>query len=132
MRLREAGENYLETILELENHDKKIRSVDIATKLSVSRPSVNKAMNILREDGLIEQELYGTITLTQKGRKIAESVHKRHSLIKNFLMKELGVQECIAEKEACGMEHAMSDATMDKLADYLENIKNNTNKKDTE
>ncbi|MEG2295538.1 MAG: metal-dependent transcriptional regulator [Oscillospiraceae bacterium] len=123
MRLREAGEDYLETILQLEDQDKKIRSVDIANKLSVSRPSVNKAMNILRENGLIEQELYGTIMLTPKGRKIAESVHKRHSLIKNFLMKQLYVDELVAEKEACGMEHAMSDDTMDKLANYLDNLK---------
>lgn len=119
--IQTSGENYLEVIFELEQSNDKVRSIDIANKLKVSRPSVNKAMGILRELKMIIKRPYGDITLTEKGREIAKEIYNRHTVIRTFLIDVLGVDKNIAEKDACQMEHVVSKQTMEKLTEYINN-----------
>lgn len=119
-KLREAGEDYLEAILVLEDENKEVRSIDVANMLEVSRPSVNKAVGNLKELGMVEQQPYGSIRLTEKGRKRAKLVAKRHKILKYFLMEVLGVDAETAEEDACKMEHVVSEQTIEKLMKYIE------------
>ena len=96
-----------------------VRMSDIAAMLHVSKPSVNKAMGVLKDAGYIHQEVYGTIHLTESGRHYAQKVYSRHVLFKRFLMEVLEIDEQTAEEDACHMEHCVSDATMDKLRIFL-------------
>ena len=114
-RMNESSENYLESILILEQRNPSVRMSDIAAMLHVSKPSVNKAMGVLKDAGYIHQEVYGTIHLTESGRHYAQKVYSRHVLFKRFLMEVLEIDEQTAEEDACHMEHCVSDATMDKL-----------------
>ncbi len=114
-----SQEDYLECIYDLSTDDGGVRSIDVARTLNVSRASVNKSLAGLKEDGYIEQEPYGPITLTKKGRAIAKDVRTRHNALKAFLMEVLGVNEEIADVDACEMEHAISKTTANKLYAYL-------------
>lgn len=117
--LREAGENYLEAILELEEESGPVRSIDVANGLGVSRPSVNKAISVLKKAGMVEQQPYGRISLTEEGRRQAMAVRSRHTTIKHFLTQVLGVEEATAEEDACRMEHVVSEETMERLTSYI-------------
>ncbi len=119
MRSNEASENYLEAILVLEKNNNQVRMSDIAKYLNVSKPSVNKAMNILKDAGYILQQRYGTILLTDSGRSYARKVYDRHTLFKRFFTEVLHVSEVTAEEDACHMEHCISDETMEKLNIFL-------------
>lgn len=119
IKLREAGEDYLEAILELEVNGGAVRSIDVANRLGVTKPSVSKAMGILKSAGFIEQQLYGSITLTEEGRKRAHQVKNRHIAIKRFLTEVLGVDGVVADEDACKMEHVVSEETMTRLLDFL-------------
>ena len=110
-KLTPSSEDYLETILELSDRDDAVRSVDIAEHLHVSKASVTKAMGILREAGLIEQAHYGLIRLTSQGRQRAGKILLSHGMLKQFLTDILGVDDTIAEQDACRMEHAISEET---------------------
>lgn len=114
MLLGESLEDYLETILILSENEK-VRSIDVAHMMSVSKPSVNKAMNVLKEKGYIEQQPYGSIYLTEAGREIANKVYDRHKNIKAFLMIVLGVEDETAEKDACRIEHIISEQTFQSM-----------------
>lgn len=118
-RMNESSENYLESILILEQRNPSVRMSDIAAMLHVSKPSVNKAMGVLKDAGYIHQEVYGTIHLTESGRHYAQKVYSRHVLFKRFLMEVLEIDGQTAEEDACHMEHCVSDATMDKLRIFL-------------
>lgn len=120
--LREASENYLEAILKLEDNAHSVRSIDVATELGVSRPSVNKALGVLKKAGMVEQQPYGRISLTAEGRARATEVARRHALLKGFLVEILGVDDMTADFDACKMEHVISEQTMKKLAGYLEGL----------
>ncbi len=124
MAIQSSGEDYLETILELESGSGFVRSVEIARKLGVSRPSVNKAMNILKDAGMIYHEAYGDISLTEKGRERANQTVKRHRVIKTFLMDILKIDETTAEEDACKMEHVISDITLDQWEVFNETYLN--------
>jgi len=106
-RILESGEDYLETILILQNRNGEVRSVDIATEMEFSKPSVSVAMKNLREQECITMDRNGYITLTDKGREIAEKVYERHILFTNWLTS-MGVPEDIAAKDACRIEHCLS------------------------
>ncbi|MEG1790753.1 MAG: metal-dependent transcriptional regulator [Clostridia bacterium] len=121
--IHESGENYLETILELEIEKKPIRSAEIAKRLNVSRPSVNKAINILREAGMVEQERYGTIALTDDGRKRASKVKSRHELLFDFLANVLDINKDTATNDACRIEHIVSEQTIDSLTSFIKSYK---------
>lgn len=117
-----SKEDYLERIYDLSLIDEKVRSIDVARALNVSRASVNKSLGGLKDDGYIEQEPYGTITLTKKGRAIAKDVRTRHNALRTFLTQVLKVDYEIADKDACEMEHAISKHTADKLYAYLKKL----------
>ena len=123
LHLTMSNEDYLECLVRIEQEEgsaEGVRSVDVATRLNVSKASVNKAISALKAQGLVEQPYYGKIVLTEQGRKVGESVWYRHRLLRTFLIKELGVEYERADTEACSMEHALSDDTMSRWLAYLE------------
>ena len=117
MRLGESLEDYLETLLLLEASGH-IRCVDVARLMNVSKPSVNKAMNVLKEKGLVTQQVYGEIHLTEEGRQVAKEIYNRHQIVKGFLVHVLGVSEANAEEDACHIEHVISKETFDLMTKY--------------
>ncbi len=128
MKINESNENYLETILILEENNQQVRMSDIAKHLNVSKPSVNKAMSILKEEGYILQQKYGSILLTEEGRNYATKVYERHSLFLRFFTEILKIDEDIAEEDACHVEHCISDITMESLKKYLNEVLDNQDK----
>lgn len=115
MKLQESGENYLETIYVLKKKQGYVRSVDVANELGFSKPSISRAMSILKNDGYITIESSGNIQLTEKGTELAKSVYERHTVITEFFIKKLGVSEGIAEKDACRIEHIISPETFEQI-----------------
>ncbi len=113
--LYESGEDYLETILILSEKNEAVRSVDIAAYLGYTKPSVSRAVGILKDEGYIEVAQNGHITLTEKGRKKAGGVYERHGVIKRFLCEHLGVGGDTAERDACRIEHILSEETFSKI-----------------
>ncbi len=120
MKIQESGENYLETILLLEMRNGTVRAVDVANELGYSKPSVTRAMGVLKKAGLVDQELYGTIQLTEAGRKRANEIYDRHVLIKEFLMTVLSLDARTAETDACRIEHIVSQTTIDRIRALLQ------------
>ena len=114
MKIQESAENYLETILILSHRNPYVRSIDIANELSFSKPSVSVAMKNLRENGYIEMDTEGYITLTDKGRAIAETIYERHTLISRWLIT-LGVNPKTAVEDACRIEHVISRESFDAI-----------------
>ncbi len=121
MIIKESAENYLETILVLKNKKGNVRSIDIAHELEVTKPSVSVAMKKFREDGYILVDESGSISLTEKGLKVAERVYERHQIITKALMA-LGVDEITAIEDACKIEHDISEKTFEKLKEYVEGL----------
>lgn len=105
----ESGENYLETILMLKEKQGTVRSIDIARTMNFSKPSVSRAVGILKEDGYIIMDTGGEIELTEKGKEKAASIYERHQLLTRFLQQVSGVTKEAAEDNACRMEHIISD-----------------------
>ena len=116
--LTDSNEDYLEAILILKLKNGKVRSIDIANHLNVSKPGVNKAMNVLKENDLIEKDHYGDVTLTSKGEEIAKKIYKKHTTIKDFLLK-LGVSEETSDIDCCKIEHVISEETFIAIKNYL-------------
>ena len=112
MKIHESGENYLEAILVLEKRNGIARSVDVANELNFSKPSVRRAMSVLKEAGLVKIGNINQLLLTDEGREIAEKIYERHCLIKEFLIT-IGVSEENAAEDACKIEHDISDETFD-------------------
>ncbi len=117
MEIHESAEDYLEAILRLSEKEKEVRSVDIASMLGVSKPSVSHAMKLLREDGYIAMDRYGTIMLEEKGAVIARRIYERHRILASFL-ESLGVPEEVALQDACKMEHDISEESFAKLKEH--------------
>lgn len=120
--LSENHEDYLETILELEVLNTVARSRDIASKLDVKRGSVTGMLKKLAGRNLINYKPYGFVTLTPKGKKIAEEVTTRHNVFRHFLFKYLELDEQTAEETACRLEHSMSHATFLKFKAFVQNL----------
>ena len=118
MSIKESGEMYLETILILSDKLPKVRSIDIAEYRSLSKPSVCRAVAVLKRNGYIDVDKTGYITLTNSGKNIAEKIYERHTVITAILMR-LGVSEEDAVKDACKMEHVISDSTFDAIKAHL-------------
>lgn len=112
-------EEYLKTIYVLKNTEKQIRVTDISKKLNCSKPSVNRALNCLKDEGLILYEAYGDIIITEKGMEIAKSIVKKQDILKLFLTQMIGVDEETAGTEATKMKHAISEDTISKLEKYI-------------
>lgn len=112
MKIQESAENYLETILMQQNTLGHIRSIDICNALGYSKPTVSVTMKNFREDGYIHIDEYGYITLTEKGKSIAEKMYERHEIIAQFLIT-LGVDKETAYKDSCKIEHDISDLSFE-------------------
>lgn len=110
MRLQESGEMYLEAILVLSQRQSAVRSVDVGEYLGYSKPSVSRAMGILRQGGYVQSDEDGFLTLTDSGRAVAEKIYERHTVLTS-LLTALGVDKKIAAQDACRMEHVISDET---------------------
>lgn len=117
--MHESGENYLETILMLKEKNGTVRSIDIAREMNFSKPSVSRAMSILREDGFITMEQSGEIELTEKGKAKAHDVYGRHQLLTSFIERVTGVDEVMAEKNACRMEHILDQEVVDGIRKFM-------------
>ena len=117
-----SKEDYLRALLRLSECGVSIHSADIAITLGVSRASVSRMMDILKDSGYISKEKYGTITLTEKGGKVASCIRKRHDLLRIFLTDVLGVEAVTANGDACRMEHAISIETTNKLDQRIERL----------
>jgi len=119
MKLQESAENYLEAIYILQNRNGSVRSIDIARDLGYSKPSVSRAMKLLRENDYIIMEDDGFIKLTAAGTAIAENMYERHAFLSQFLT-DLGVDEKTAIQDACRIEHVISQETFDRLKAFVE------------
>ena len=118
MKIYESAENYLETIYVLHKKQGVVRSIDIATELSVSKPSVSVAMKNLRNNGYIEMDADGHITLLEQGYQIAAKMYERHTLMTQWLVR-LGVDPTIAAEDACKIEHVISESTFEALKQHM-------------
>ncbi len=118
MRIQESAENYLETILILQKRHGQVRSIDIASELSFSKPSVSIAMKNLRANELIEMDKNGFTTLTDKGRSIAEKIYERHTLLTDWLTT-LGIRPEVAAEDACRIEHVISAESFQALKAHV-------------
>lgn len=121
MKIHKSAEDYLEQILMLSEQKGYARSVDIATSLSVSKPSVSVAMKQLREGGYITMDKDNYISLTESGMEIAQRIYDRHKVLTQMLML-IGVDEVTAEVDACKVEHDISIKTFDAIRRQLERI----------
>lgn len=117
MTVRESGEMYLEAILVLAKKSGYVRSIDVSEYLGYSKPSVSRAMGILREGGYILIEKDGAITLTDSGKKLAETIYERHTVLSELLIR-LGVDEKTATDDACRIEHVISDESFQAIKQY--------------
>ena len=117
MTVRESGEMYLEAILVLAKKSGYVRSIDVSEYLGYSKPSVSRAMDILREGGYILMEKDGAITLTDSGKKLAETIYERHTVLSELLIR-LGVDEKTATDDACRIEHVISDESFQAIKQY--------------
>lgn len=118
MKLQESAENYLETILILSHKKDSVRSIDIANELDYTKPSVSVAMKNLRENGYIEMDHDGHITLTDGGRKIAEAMYERHTMLCEWLIY-LGVDKKVAAEDACRIEHVISAESFEAIKSHV-------------
>ena len=122
MKMLESGEMYLETILRLSNESPYVRSLDIAEAMNYSKPSVSRAMKILKENHYISIDGNGYIKLLKKGKDVANKIYERHKVITELLI-DLGVDEKQAENDACKMEHCISDESFEAIKEHLQKIK---------
>lgn len=118
MAIQESGEMYLENILVLQKQKGEVRSIDVAHYSGYSKPSVSRAMNILKKDGLITIDQDGFIHFTNTGYQIAHSIYERHVVLTRFLTA-IGVDEKVAAEDACKIEHDLSSETFERLKEHI-------------
>lgn len=119
MNLHESGENYLETILILSNKNDMVRCIDIARELGFSKPSVSRAVALLKKAEYINVEESGNVILTDSGRLRAEQIYERHNILTAYLIKTLNVDKELASIDACRIEHVISDEVFLKIKEYV-------------
>ncbi|MDR1953705.1 MAG: metal-dependent transcriptional regulator [Clostridiales Family XIII bacterium] len=119
MKIRESGENYLETILILKRRNGSVRSVDIATELDYSKPSISRAVGILKREGYITVDRDGNVEFTDIGKRTAENIYERHTMIAEYLNKALDVDKDVALEDSCRIEHVISEQSFDKMKSWL-------------
>lgn len=119
MNLTESMEMYLETIYLLERDHGHAHVAEIARELNITKPSVTKAMNHLKDEGFIDKQAYGHINLTEEGLKVSRKVFRKHSMITDFLEKSLGLSPADADDNACRMEHVITDVMLDAIEEFL-------------
>ena len=119
MHIQESGEMYLETIFVLSRQSGHVRAIDVGEHMGYSKPSVSRAMGLLRQGGYVEISKDGAITLTAVGCEIAQKIYERHTILTQFLVS-LGVNEEVASEDACKMEHAISDESFEAIKAHAE------------
>ena len=119
MALQESGQMYLETIYVLLQKSNRVRAIDVCEQLGYSKPSVSRALGILKSGEYITVDRDGFITMTDSGREVAEKVYERHTVLSG-LLTALGVSEEIASEDACRIEHVISDESFEAIKRYLE------------
>lgn len=119
MTHNESKEMYLETIYLLERQDHHAHTAAIAKRLGVSKPSVTKAMSLLKEQGLVQQERYGPVSLTKKGLALSKKIYENHKLITQFIISSLGLDAEQAEENACRIEHVISADMLSAIKEYM-------------
>ena len=119
MTLQESGEMYLETIYILSQENSFVRAVDVGERMGFSKPSVSRAMGLLRQDGYLEVAANGAITLTESGLAVASKIYERHTMLADFLVR-IGVSPEVAVQDACKIEHDISDETFEAIRRYLD------------
>lgn len=121
MKILKSSEDYLETMMMLQEQRGYVRSIDVAEQLGVTKPSVSYATKRLRENGYISMDSSGAITLTQAGMEIAQRMYTRHKLLKDFLIR-LGVDEETASEDACKIEHDLSEQTFEAIRRHVNGL----------
>ena len=119
MKLMESGQMYLETIYVLSKEKTGVHSIDVSEHMGYSKPSVSRAIGILKNGGYVEMAEDGSLTLTEAGRTVAEQIYERHTILTEFLVR-LGVDRATAAEDACKMEHVISDASLTALKTFVE------------
>ena len=117
MPIQESGEMYIETIYMLLNSNDKVRSIDVCERMGYSKPSVSRAIGILKKNGYINVDASGYITLTEEGVSVAQKIYERHTILSQFLEK-LGVPADIAASDACKIEHTISDVSFEAIKNF--------------
>ena len=118
MHIQESGEMYLESIYVLSQKSSSVRSIDVCEYMGFSKPSVSRAMGLLKGAGYVETDENGFLSLTKEGKELAEKIYERHTVLTQFLVK-LGVSESVASEDACKMEHHMSDETFEAMKRFI-------------
>ena len=121
MRIQESGEMYLETILIVGKKTGRVRAIDVAEEMSFSKPSVSRALGILRSGGFINVDKNGYITLTDVGKERAEKIYERHNVLTEFFIR-IGVPGQTAQDDACKVEHHLSDETFEAIKRFTEQL----------
>ena len=124
MNLQESGEMYLESILVLSKKKDRVRSIDVVEYMGFSKPSVSRAIGLLRGGGYVNMDADGYLTLTEAGLEVASKIYERHSLLSSFLIS-LGVSEETADADACKIEHHISDESFAAIKQYVDEAKEN-------
>ena len=119
MRLQECGEMYLESIYVLTKNNPHVRAIDVGEYMGYSKPSVSRAMGLLKSGGYVSVDESGFITLLPPGREVAEKIYERHTLLTSFLVR-LGVSKEIASEDACRLEHVLSDESFEAIKRHAE------------
>ena len=118
MALQESGEMYLETIYVLLQNHSNVRAIDIGEELGYSRPSVSRAIHLLKDEGLVKTDEYGFVILTEAGKVLAKRIYERHTVL-TAALKYIGVDDKIASEDACRVEHYISDTTFDAIKVFM-------------
>lgn len=121
MQLQESGEMYLETILRLTRKQNRVRSIDVVESMGFSKPSVSRAVGLLKKGGYLTVDKDGYLFLTEEGLRTAERTYERHRVLTEFFCR-LGVSEAVASSDACKMEHDISDETFGAIKNYLDRL----------
>ena len=124
MHLQESGEMYLESIFVLSKTSSAVRAIDVCEYLGYSKPSVSRALGLLKEGGYVVTDRHGFLTLTDEGRIVAEKIYDRHTEISAFLVS-LGVSPEVAASDACKIEHVISDESLEAIKNHLSMAKEN-------
>jgi Mn-dependent DtxR family transcriptional regulator len=118
MAMQESGEMYLETIYVLSRQSSSVRSVDVAEEMGYSKPSVSRAVGLLRKDGLLLMDETGELKLTEAGEEKAKRIYERHTVLSKLLMN-LGIDEATATEDACRIEHYISDRSFEAIKAHM-------------
>ena len=122
MKLQESGQMYLETIYVLTKSSSAVRAIDVGDSMGFSKPSVSRALGLLKKGGFVEVDENGFLTLTDSGKKVAEKIYERHTIITKLFVL-LGVDEKTASSDACKIEHDISDASFEAIKKHFEKAK---------